>query len=422
MGFWSLFIVASMPNLQFLLVGLLGAFLASGYINILSTNALRDMNKIVFVVFSPALVFASLAETVTLQDILSWWFMPINIGLTFLIGGILGWIVVKILKPEHHLEGLVIASCSAGNLGNLPLIIIPAICNEDENPFGESSECKTIGLSYVSFSMALAAFFIWSHTYSLMRKSSALYEQIHGENATIKLPENDSGRSGEAQNQYKEGYRDQEALLLPSTKPTDRAAEHQIIAPLLSKGEGSKNKPHFWTSPKATLTWIAEEFLAPPTIAAIFGIVIGITPWLKSLIIGATAPLRVIQDSISLLGDGLIPCVTLILGGNLTPGLRGSAVKPAVIVAIIGVRYVILPLFGIAVVKAAGVLGFLPPSPLFEFVLLIQFTLPPAMAIGTMAQLFDVGKEECSVIFLWTYLVAALALTIWSTIFMWILS
>lgn len=41
---------------------------------------------------------------------------------------------------------------------------------------------------------------------------------------------------------------------------------------------------------------------------------------------------------------------------------------------------------------------------------------------GTMAQLFDVGKEECSVIFLWTYLVAALALTVWSTIFMWILS
>lgn len=42
--------------------------------------------------------------------------MPINIGLTFLFGGILGWIVVKILKPERHLEGLVIATCSAGDL------------------------------------------------------------------------------------------------------------------------------------------------------------------------------------------------------------------------------------------------------------------------------------------------------------------
>lgn len=37
---------------------------------------------------------------------------------------------------------------------------------------------------------------------------------------------------------------------------------------------------------------------------------------------------------------------------------------------------------------------------------------------GTIAQLFDVGEEECSIIFLWTHLVAALALTLWSTVFM----
>jgi len=39
-----------------------------------------------------------------------------------------------------------------------------------------------------------------------------------------------------------------------------------------------------------------------------------------------------------------------------------------------------------------------------------------------MAQLFDVAQDECSVIFLWTYLVASLALTVWSTIFLSILS
>lgn len=42
--------------------------------------------------------------------------------------------------------------------------------------------------------------------------------------------------------------------------------------------------------------------------------------------------------------------------------------------------------------------------------------------IGTMTQLFDVAQEECSVLFLWTYLVAAFALTFWSTVFMWILT
>lgn len=40
--------------------------------------------------------------------------MPVNMGLTFLIGGILGWMVVKILKPPPYLEGLIVATCSAG--------------------------------------------------------------------------------------------------------------------------------------------------------------------------------------------------------------------------------------------------------------------------------------------------------------------
>ncbi|RRT69257.1 hypothetical protein B296_00005664 [Ensete ventricosum] len=173
--------------------------------------------------------------------------------------------------------------------------------------------------------------------------------------------------------------------------------------------------------------------------------------------------------------DGTVPCITLILGGNLTQGkkslsfcnlhahesiihlkasetcagLRKSVIRPVLIVAIVCVRYVILPAFGIAVVKAAYGLGFVPYDPLYRYVLMVQFGLPPAMSIGkkapslfsstcfverkgfqgdehncagTMAQLFDVGQEECSVIFLWTYLIAAVSLTVWSTIFMWILS
>lgn len=107
--------------------------------------------------------------------------MPVNIGFTFLFGGILGWIVVKILKPKPYLEGLIIAASSAGlffffstslfvywvclficfgnmglgNLGNLLLIIIPAICNEDGSPFGNGDTCTSLGLSYASFSMAV---------------------------------------------------------------------------------------------------------------------------------------------------------------------------------------------------------------------------------------------------------------------------
>ena len=42
------------------------------------------------------------------------WYMPVNTTLTFLFGGVLGWIAVKLLKPEAHLEGLIVAMCSTG--------------------------------------------------------------------------------------------------------------------------------------------------------------------------------------------------------------------------------------------------------------------------------------------------------------------
>ncbi|KAL5649391.1 hypothetical protein ACJX0J_040200, partial [Zea mays] len=56
--------------------------------------------------------------------------------------------------------------------------------------------------------------------------------------------------------------------------------------------------------------------------------------------------------------DSTIPCITLILGGNLTQGLRKSGLKHAVIVAILCVRFVLLLLIGIAVVRTAYGLGF----------------------------------------------------------------
>ncbi|CAM8995534.1 unnamed protein product [Rhodiola kirilowii] len=144
MGFLSFLEVASMPIIEVLIISTLGAFMGTGYCNLLPADARKSLNKIVFMVFTPALMFASLAQTVTLEDIISWWFMPVNIGLTFLFGGIFGWILVKIMKPEPYLQGLVIAMSSAGNLGNLLLIIVHAICHEKGSPFGEN--CSTIGL------------------------------------------------------------------------------------------------------------------------------------------------------------------------------------------------------------------------------------------------------------------------------------
>nr|ACG28874.1 auxin Efflux Carrier family protein [Zea mays] len=424
MGFFSLFLVASMPIIQVLLIGVIGAYLASGFSNVLTTSARRDMNKVVFTVFTPSLMFASLAKTVTLADVISWWFMPVNIAITFMIGGTLGWIACNILKPPQHFRGLIMAFCSAGNLGNLLLIIVPAVCDEDGNPFGDdSSTCRSRSLSYSSLSMALGGLFIWTHTYSLMQKSGKLYHKMQSK--SIQCPADSDEEHEQAKEDGPAGCADEEAPLPTSVKPREHEhgeeEEHQMEAPLLSCESEVADKG-FWTKLKDAIHQFIKELMAPPTISAIIGFVVGLVPWLKSLIVGDGAPFKVIQDALQLMGDGTIPCITLILGGNLTQGLRKSGLKRAVIVAVLCVRFVLLPLIGIAVVRAAYGLGFLSRDPLYRYVLMVQFAVPPAMNIGTMAQLFDVGQEECSVIFLWTYLVAAVALTAWSTVFMSVLS
>lgn len=403
MGFLSLFEVASMPILQVLIISGLGAFMATEYCNLLTADARRSLNKIVYVVFTPALMFASLAKTVTLQDIISWWYMPVNVGLTFFIGGTLGWIAVKLLKPGLHLEGLVIASCSAANLGNLVLIVLPAICHEDGSPFGnDHAACSSTGLSYASFSMALGGFYIWTYTFQLVKSSSVKFKALKAEEEEVSRDPNEDLEANAKTH-----------LLIGENQGND--AENHPESP-------KKETEPFWRKIVELSHQIIEELMAPPTVGAVIGLIFGAITWLKDLVIGDSAPLRVIQDCLKLLGDGTIPCITLILGGNLIQGLRSAKVKPTVILGILFVRYLLLPIIGIGVVKAADSLGFLPPDPLYHFVLMLQFALPPAMAIGTMAQLFDVGQEECSVIFLWTYVFAALALTFWSTVFMWILS
>lgn len=339
-----------MPVIQVLFMSLVGAFMASDRCKLFPVEARNSMNKVVFVLFAPALMFANLAQTVTLEDIISWWFMPVNMGLTFLIGGLLGWLVVKILKPPPYLEGLIVATCSAGNMGNLPIILVPAICDEDKSPFGNRSVCRTVGLSYASFSMALGGFYIWTYTFRLI-KGSAMKVQAIEESEKIAIKSSNSDLEA-----------DHKTHLLGA--PEDK--ENKVV----------KEKTGFWRKGVDFLHEILEELLAPPTLGAIIGFIFGAVRWLRNLIIGDDAPLRIVQSTAKLLGDGTIPCMTIILGGNLIQGLRSSAVKPMVVLGIVCVRYIAMPIIGIGIVLTAANLGFLPADPLFQYVLMLQFTLP----------------------------------------------
>lgn len=38
-------------------------------------------------------------------------------------------------------------------MGNLPLVLVTAVCQDPENPFGDTASCLARGVSYVAFGM-----------------------------------------------------------------------------------------------------------------------------------------------------------------------------------------------------------------------------------------------------------------------------
>ncbi|XP_043713493.1 protein PIN-LIKES 1-like isoform X2 [Telopea speciosissima] len=383
MGFLNLFIVASIPVLKVLLVTALGSFLALDSISILGEDARKHLNRVVFFVFNPALVSSNLAKTITYESMIKLWFMPINILFTFLIGSALGWMLIQITRPPQHLRGLILGCCAAGNLGNMLIIIVPAVCKEKGSPFGDSDVCSTYGMAYSSLSMAIGAIYLWSYVYNIVRISSSKYTEGIDESSSKSSEEPSKVMNGSCR----------EPLLSKDLSILENQADHFAL-PCSS----SEARPQ------------------------IVGFFVGLIPLIRWLMIGESAPLRVIEDSAYLIGEGAIPATTLIMGANLLRGLRGSDIHVSLIVGIIVIRYIALPLFGILIIKGVLHFGLVQSDPLYTFVLLLQFAVPPAMNIGTITQLFGAGEKECSVILLWTYGLASISLTLWSTFFMWLVA
>ncbi|KAH0684981.1 hypothetical protein KY285_021739 [Solanum tuberosum] len=407
MGLLDLFITASMPVLKVLLITALGLILALDRIDLLGQDARKHLNNIVFFVLNPALVSSNLAKTITYESLKKLWFMPFNILFTFIVGSILGWAVLQITRPPQHLRGLVVGCCAAGNLGNMLLIIIPAVCKEKGSPFGDPGVCHTYGMSYASLSMAVGAIYLWSYVYNIVRISSSRSSKEVGINDSSAII---CSREGSISTES----------LLPAKAPPEQLG-------LPSTRFDHKTQSHHGTRLKQFMENVSRKInlkrlLAPSTTGAIAGFIVGLVPQIRKLMIGDVAPLRVIENSAILLGDGAIPLLTLIMGGNLLKGLTGSGIQKSLLLGIIVVRYIALPLIGIVVVKGAIRLGLVQHDPLYQFVLLLQFSLPPAMNIGTITQLFGAGESECSVIMFWAYALASIALTLWTTFFMWLVS
>ncbi|XP_004249020.1 protein PIN-LIKES 6 [Solanum lycopersicum] len=396
--------IAVLPIAKVFTLCFLGFLMASKYVNILPANGRKLLNGLVFSLLLPCLIFSQLGQAITYEKLLQWWFIPVNIVLATIFGSIIGLIVATIVRPPYPYFKFTIIQIGIGNIGNVPLVLIAALCRDPSNPFGDSEICARDGNAYISFGQWVGAIILYTFVFQMLSPPPEGSFDVEDANLPIKvpnkerLPSHPSGSSAE-----------QVPLLATNVAPAD------------SSSSNKEKVKQFFKFLYETLK--LKQLIQPPIIASIIAIIIGCVPVLKRLIFTSDAPLYFFTDSCLILGDAMIPCILLALGGNLVdgPGPGSSKIGLKTTVAIVFARLCLVPPTGLSIVMLADKLGFLPADDkMFRFVLLLQYSMPTSILAGAVANLRGCGKEAASILF-WVHIFAVISMAGWIILYLNIL-
>lgn len=427
---------AIIPLLKLLTLTVFGLVLAHPRTKITPRATFRLLSKLVFALFLPCLIFTELGESITLESIAKWWFIPVNVIASTIIGGLLGVLVVVICRPPPEFNRFTVVMTALGNTGNLPIAIVGSVCHTAGNPFGKP--CHSKGVSYVSFSQWVAVILVYTVVYHMMEPPMEYYEIVE---------EGDEDRIVEVQEQSSVNNLSK-PLLVEAEWPgmEDKATEHcktPLIASIFNNSsnfsqnsiqevdlsqEASGNQVmsiRCLAEPRVLrkIRTVAEKtpiqhILQPPTIASLLAIIVGMVPHIKSFVFGPDAPLSFITDSLEILAGAMVPSVMLVLGGMLAEGPRDSTLGLRTTIGVTVARLLVLPLFGIAIVALADKLNFLVhDDPMYKFVLLLQYTTPSAILLGAVASLRGYAVREASALLFWQHVFALFSISFYIVIY-----
>jgi predicted permease len=422
-------LTAIVPLMKLLSLTVIGLVLAHPKAQMIPRATFRLLSKLVFALFLPCLIFTELGQSITLQNIALWWFIPVNVLFSTVIGCFLGVAVVLICRPSPQFNRFTVIMTAFGNTGNLPLAIVGSVCHTKHSPFGP--HCHSRGVAYVSFAQWVAVILVYTLVYHMMEPPMQYYEIVEEGTEIEEHPISDVSRP----------------LLVEAEWPgiEEKETEHsktpfvakifnsissisQTTFPDLDLAEGNSSSPRSircLAEPRVVrrIRIVAEQtpvqhVLQPPTLASLLAIIIGMVPQLKAFFFGYDAPLSFITDSLEILAGAMVPSVMLILGGMLAEGPKESTLGLRTTIGITVARLLVLPLCGIGVVALADKLHLLVQGDaMYRFVLLLQYTTPSAILLGAIASLRGYAVKEASALLFWQHVFALFSLSLYIVIY-----
>ncbi|KAL9236080.1 hypothetical protein vseg_010787 [Gypsophila vaccaria] len=388
--------IAVLPIAKVFTMCFLGFLMASKYINILPANGRKLLNGLVFTLLLPCLIFSQLGQAITLQKMIEWWFIPFNVILATITGSLIGLVIATIVRPPYPFFKFTVVHIGIGNIGNVPLVLIAALCRDTANPFGDSEKCSQDGTAYISFGQWVGAIVLYTYVFQMLAPPpEGTFEIESGHHAIKSHPNN--------------GNATPEQVPLLSQDPEQ--------APPKEPSKGKFKEFLIFIYDKLKL----KQIIQPPIIASILAMALGCVPFLKRFIFASDGPLFFFTDSCMILGEAMIPCILLALGGNLVDGPGNSKLGFRTTAAIIFGRLVLVPPAGLGIVTLADKLGFIPAGDkMFKFVLLLQHTMPTSVLSGAVANLRGCGKESAAILF-WVHIFAIISMAGWIVLYIHLL-
>lgn len=389
---------AVLPIAKVFTMCFMGLLMSSKYVNILPANGRKLLNGLVFSLLLPCLIFSQLGRAITLDKIFQWWYIPVNVVMGTISGSLIGFIVASIVRPPYPYFKFTIIHIGIGNIGNIPLVLIAALCRDKSNPFGDSEKCNQDGNAYISFGQWVGAIVLYTYVFQMLAPPpGGSFDVNEQENLPIKSGTNN--------------YVAEQVPLLSAEEPQGTSIQSskggKIICQLCYLAEKLK----------------INQIFQPPIVASVLAIFIGAVPFLKRLILTDDAPFFFFTDSCLILGEAMIPCILLALGGSLVdgPGAGSKLIGFRTTAAIIFARLVLVPPAGLGIVTLADKLGFFPKDDkMFKFVLLLQHTMPTSVLSGAVANLRGCGKEAAAVLF-WVHIFAVFSMAGWIILYLHLL-
>jgi predicted permease len=439
----SNWVSAVTPLLKLLCLAVIGLVLANPRTQIVPKATFKLLSKLVFALFLPCLIFVHLGESVTLDNVLQWWFIPVNVLLSTAIGCALGYVVALICRPPPQFFRFTVIMTGFGNTGNLPIAIIGSVCHTADHPFGPG--CHRKGIAYVSFAQWVAVILVYTLVYHMMEPPMQYYEIVGEGNEIKEEPEEQVSNFSRPLLQEAEwpGMADKEtdtsktpfiARIFMSISGSSQATFPDIDfteeGGVSGAGPSSPKSLRCLAEPKVVrrMRVVAEKtpiqhVLQPPTIASLLAIIIGMVPVFKAFVFEPDAPLSFFTDSLEILAAAVVPSVMLILGGMLAEGPNDNALGIRTIVGIIVARLLILPCIGIGVVTLADRMHLLVEDDrMYQFVLALQYSTPSAILLGAIASLRGYSVKEASALLFWQHICAVFSLSIYLIVYFKLLS